>query len=201
MLYIITMTVVSDRDRVDELLSALAEQLAADGEAIELVVIGGSALIALGLVQRATRDIDVVALLEDGDLVRPDPLPDRLVRARDRVARDFALPLDWLNAAPHSLLDFGLPAGFVDRLQCRRYGDFLTVHFASRLDQIHFKLYALVDQGAGKHEQDIRALRPTTVELLQAARWAQTHDPSEGFRQELAKALDYLGAGDADLGA
>lgn len=30
---------------------------------------------------------------------------------------------------------------------------------------------------------------------------AQTHDPSEGFRQELAKALDYLGAGDADLGA
>ncbi len=195
------MTVVSDSNRVDELLSALAEQLAADGEPIELVVIGGSALLALGLIERATRDVDVVALLSDGELVRPDPLPDRLIRARDRVARDFALPSDWLNAAPQSLLDFGLPAGFVDRLERRRYGDFLTVHFASRLDQIHFKLYALVDQGSGKHEQDLRALRPAPGELLQAAQWARTHDPSEGFRRELTNALAYLGAGDADLGS
>jgi len=195
------MTVVSDSNRVDELLTALAEQLAADGEPIELVVVGGSALLALGLVERATRDVDVVALLSDGDLVRPDPLPDWLVRARDRVARDFALPRDWLNAAPGSLLDFGLPAGFVDRLGHRRYGDFLTVHFASRLDQIHFKLYALVDQGAGKHESDLRALRPSPGELLQAAQWARAHDPSEGFRQELAKALAYFGVEDADLGS
>lgn len=195
------MTVVSDRDRVDELLSALAEQLAADGEPIELVVIGGSALLALGLVERATHDVDVVALLSDGDLVRPDPLPDWLVRARDRVARDFALPSDWLNAAPGALLDFGLPAGFVNRLEHRRYGEFLTVHFASRLDQVHFKLYALVDQGAGKHESDLRALRPAPDELLQAARWTQTHDRSEGFREELAKALAYLGVEDADLGS
>jgi len=192
---------VSNSNQVDELLSALAEQLAEEGEPIELVVIGGSALIALGLVQRATRDVDVVALLEDGDLVQPDPLPDRLVRARDRVARDFALPVDWLNAAPRALLDFGLPAGFVDRLERRRYGDLLTVHFASRLDQIHFKLYALVDQGPGKHEEDLRTLRPTHDELLRAARWARTHDPSEGFRQELTKALAYLGVGDADLGS
>jgi len=163
-------------------------------------VIGGAALIALGLVQRATRDVDVVALLSDGELVRPDPMPDRLVRARDRVARDFALPDDWLNAAPRSLLDFGLPAGFIGRLERRRYGAFLTVHFASRLDQIHFKLHALVDQGAGKHEEDLRALRPTADELLQAARWPRTHDPSEGFRQELTQALAYLGAEDADLG-
>ena len=63
----------------------------------------------------------------------------------------------------------GCPAGFVDRLERRRYGDVLAVHFASRLDQIHFKLYALVDQGSGKHEQDLRALRPTASELLQAA--------------------------------
>jgi len=41
---------------------------------------------------------------------------------------------------PSSLLDFGLPEGFVARLKTRAYGDALTVHFASRLDQIHFKL-------------------------------------------------------------
>lgn len=44
----------------------------------------------------------------------------------------------------------------------------ITVLSASRLDQIHLKLYALVDQGAARHEQDLRALKPTTEELLQA---------------------------------
>lgn len=34
-------------------------------------------------------------------------------------------------------------------LQRRDYGGALTVYFASRHDQIHFKLYALVDQGPG----------------------------------------------------
>ena len=43
-----------------ELLSALGEQLAARGEHYELVVIGGAALLALGLVDRVTRDIEDV---------------------------------------------------------------------------------------------------------------------------------------------
>jgi hypothetical protein len=34
-----------------------------------------------------------------------------------------------------------------------------------------------------------------------AARWAITHDPSEGFRQEVLRVLVYLGVEDADLGA
>lgn len=194
------MAIVTDSARVDELFQALAEQLAEGGEHVEPVVIGGSALIALGFTERATRDVDVVAVLAYGDLVRPDPLPAVLIRARDRVARDFGLPVDWLNAAPAALLDFGLPVGFVQRLEHRRYSESLTVHFAGRLDQIHLKLYALVDQGPGKHESDLRALRPTADELLQAARWARTHDPSEGFRQELTSALAHLGVEDADLG-
>ena len=75
------------------------------------------------------------------------------------------------------------------------------MHFASRLDEIHFKLYALVDQGAGRHEQDLHALNPTAEELVRAARWTRTHDPSPGFRQMLEQALRYLGVADADLGA
>jgi hypothetical protein len=98
-------------------------------------------------------------------------------------------------------MDFGLPNGFMDRVETQRFGDGLTVHFASRLDQLHFKLYALVDQGAGKHEQDLRALNPTAGELIQASRWARSHDPSEGFRGMLERALRYLGVEDADLGS
>lgn len=190
-----------DQGRAHQVLSALGDQLAATGEDFEIVVIGGSALLALGLTERATRDVDLVALLVDGGLVDPKPLPEALITARDRVAQDFGLDADWLNAAPSSLLDFGLPEGFVERLESRSYGPSLTVHLASRFDQIHFKLYALVDQGPGKHEADLQALAPTHKELLQAARWSTTHDPSDGFRRQLLAALDHLGVGDADLGA
>ena len=82
----------------------------------------------------------------------------------------------------------------------RDFGPALAVHLASRFDQIHFKLYALVDQGLGRHEQDLRALEPSQEELLAAARWTITQDPSEGFRQELMSALHYLGVEDVDLG-
>jgi Nucleotidyltransferase of unknown function (DUF6036) len=185
----------------NKVFAALAEQLAACDERFDLVVIGGSALLALRLVDRATRDVDLLAIRRGSALVRPDPLPDALLAAATQVADDFDLPPDWLNAGPSSLLDLGLPEGFEARLERQTYGAFLTIWFASRLDQIHFKLYALTDQGPGKHEQDLRALDPTPSELLAAARWAITHDPSEGFRGELLEALTFLGVEDADLGA
>lgn len=149
------------------------------------------------MISRTTRDVDVVGLLAGGELLDPRPLPEPVLAGAARVARDFILPPDWLNAAPAALLDFGLPEGFVDRLERHEYGPALSVHFASRIDQIHFKLYAMVDQGAGKHEADLRALDPTADELLQAARWTRTHDPSEGFRGELVAALTHLGVEDA----
>lgn len=69
----------------------------------------------------------------------------------------------------------------------------LTVLFASRIDQIHFKLYAAVDHGAGRHLADLQALAPSEAELLRAARWSRTHDPSEGYRSVLLEILAHLG--------
>jgi hypothetical protein len=186
-------------DRIHEVLSALGDQLRASGQRIELVVIGGSALQALGFIQRGTRDVDVLAISEPEGLRPAEPLPAELDRARVLVARDFDLPQNWLNAGPTELLRFGLPEGFSDRVVSRAYGPSLTVLFANRLDQIHFKLYAMVDQGAGRHEADLRALNPTRDELVDAAKWTMTHDPSEGFRMMLRQALAQLGVKDADL--
>ena len=73
------------------------------------------------------------------------------------------------------------------------------VDFAGRFDQIHFKLYAMADGLSGKHEADLRDLQPTEEELLTAARWTLTHDPSDGFRSLLLGALASLGVDDADL--
>lgn len=83
----------------------------------------------------------------------------------------------------------------------RNYGPALTVHFAGRLDQIHFKLYAMTDQGAGRHEADLRSLNPSRDELIAAAIWARTQDSSPGFLMVLLSALRHLGVEDVDLGA
>jgi hypothetical protein len=195
------MTDIASQGQAHELFTALGEQLAADGYECELVVIGGSALLALGVIDRATRDVDLLALRAGDELHMPRPLPSQLAAAAERVSRDYGVPSGWLNAGPSTLLDFGLPEGFLARLERRSYGQSLTVYFASRLDQIHFKLYALVDQGPGKHESDLRALEPSAEELIAAARWARTHDPSDGFRRELELALAHLGIENVDLGA
>lgn len=121
--------------------------------------------------------------------------------ARDRVARDFDLAGNWLNSGPTELLRWGLPEGFLTRIVTRRYGKALAVHFAGRLDQIHFKLYAMVDQAGGRHEADLRALRPSPEELIAAAHWSITHDPSPGYRMVLKEALKALGVEDGALGA
>jgi hypothetical protein len=183
----------------DDLLGALGDQLAARGERYTLAVVGGSALLALGLISRATRDVDVLAIVEDHKLVSAQPLPPALLDAANTIARDFDLSEDWLNPGPTSLLELGLPEGFDRRAQHRDYGPGLEVLFASRVDQIHLKLYATVDQGPGKHLNDLQALAPTEQELIDAAHWSQTHDPSDGYRNVLARVLAHFGVDDGHL--
>jgi hypothetical protein len=188
-------------ETIDVLFGALADQLQALGSQIEIVVIGGSALTALSLVKRATRDVDLLAIAVNGELRPAKPLPEELLAARAAVAADFGLASTWLNAGPTDLLKWGLPAGFMSRLVTRSYGRALVVHFAGRFDQIHFKLFAMVDLGGGRHEADLRALNPTPDELIAAARWSMTQDPSPGYRSVLEDALHVLGVDDAGLGA
>ena len=118
---------------------------------------------ALGLVERTTKDVDIVALRSGEDLEGAEPLPEGLRAAGDLVARDFSLPAEWLNPGPTGLLEFG------------------------------------IDQGPGKHEQDLRALAPSEDELLAAARWSRTQDPSEGYASVLRRALASFGVEDGAL--
>ena len=184
---------------VETILSALGEQIEQiTKDSFELLFCGGSALNILGLIQRATRDVDVLAYVkrdEDGKIaiIKADPLSPELSTAATKVARDFNLPDKWFNAGPASAVDLGLPDGIMDRVVTRKFGQKLTIHFLGRFDQIHFKLYAAVDQGAGKHLDDLLTLKPAPSEIEQAARWSMTHDVSEGFKQSLKGLLNYLG--------
>ncbi|HEY7281100.1 MAG TPA: hypothetical protein VID47_05835 [Actinomycetota bacterium] len=190
-----------DQGLLDQALAILGDTLDARGLRYEVVAIGGSGLMLLGLIARPTKDLDVVALVESGELVSAQPFPTPLSDSVADVGRLLDLDERWLNPGPTELLRFGLPEGFEARLGARRYGG-LTLHLAGRFDQIHFKLYAAADQATtSKHFADLRALDPTEEELLAAARWSQTHDPSEGFRQELVRVLVALGMDDADARA
>jgi hypothetical protein len=186
-----------DRSALEQALQSLAVRLdALEAKPVDLVVCGGSALILSGLIARTTRDVDVVALMRDGVLSSPDPLPADLDQAVREVAEDLGLSPDWLNNRPSrgegGLFQMGLPAGFADRLRCTRYGDGLAVRAIGRTDQVHFKLYAAADRG-GYHITDLMALDPSAEELVVAARWAMTHDVSEEFAAVLRKLLRELG--------
>ena len=182
-----------DEQNIAKIFTALDRQiLAADGGPISLVVCGGTALTALGLVTRTTKDVDVLGSLEKGVIRKIGRFPDWLVEAAAKVAADFDLPADWLNLGPESQLDTGLPRGLLGRLAERIYGRRLTVHFIGRFDQIHFKLYASLDRG-GYHVQDLFKLSPTEVELLAACHWVLTKDVSPGFKAVLTSFLKQHG--------
>jgi hypothetical protein len=179
--------------QLDLVLTALGEQLHAIYETAHLVVIGGSGLLAIDAVVRSTRDVDVLALERHGQLVSADPLPSAIADAAALVARDLGLEPGWLNAGPASLLELGLPAGFADRLIGRDYGPALRVSFASRIDQIFFKLYAAADRREPRDFADLQQLEPTTAELRAGARWARTHNMPGPFDDAIAQALAEFG--------
>lgn len=188
-----------DQTKLEQGLEALGAVLADRGEELDLALVGGGALLILGLLQRPTQDLGVVARIESDRWSRARPFPPGLAQAVLDVANALDLPDDWLNPGSTDLLDLGLPVGFADRVEVRHY-ETLTIRLSSREDQIAFKLYAAVDQGpASKHFADLKVLSPTAPELLEAARWTRTQDPSDGFRSMLHQALETMGVDPLDV--
>ena len=182
-----------DQAKLCEALQLLNEQLElSDAPYTEIVVCGGSALIAIELVARTTRDVDVIALLENGQLQQSEPLPEHLARAAEAVQEILQLPADWLNSGPSSQLSMGLPAGFSTRLHRVEVGGKLVVHYIDRTDQVYFKTFASADRG-GYHISDLKALHPTDEELYNATIWCMEQDVSEGFRFIMKEMLTQSG--------
>ena len=183
--------------QLEEALQTLGDLLADRGHSFEVVAIGGGGLQLIGIIDRPTKDLDLVALRDGETLIPAGPqLPLALGEAVADVARVLALAGDWLNGGPTSLLRFGLPEGFLSRVEHRVYGG-LGLSLASRFDQIHFKLFAAADdRPGGKHHVDLQRLQPTHEELRAAERWVKTHDPSEGFAMMLGGVLRAFGIED-----
>jgi hypothetical protein len=191
------------RENLDEALRTLGAVLEARGLTSGILVAGGSSLLLLGFIDRPTADLDVIGLTSAESYVKAEQIPAPLAEAVRDVAAALGLSETWLNNGPAALFDLGLPKGYETRITVQRYGG-LEVHIAGRYDQLCFKLYAAADHSwdpASKHFADLEDMEPTAEELLAAARWTRTHDPSEGFLAELTQTLARLGveATDADL--
>lgn len=190
---------------IDDALDRVGQLLAARGASYAIIVLGGAALNLLGIVDRATTDVDILAFADPPETKRrgkatepqhihppPEPMPSSLTDAARTVARDLGLSEDWLNTGPALQWRAGLPPGLERRVHWRRYSA-LWVGLVDRYDLIFFKLFAAADSTGPRsvHYRDLAALRPTAKELSEAAEWVRTQDASAGFATVLEQVLTY----------
>lgn len=194
--------VLNNTKEIDAMLWRLGKQmLYFNVEPISLVICGGSALNALNIASRTTKDVDVLVIVEEGrdgyTLKYGEELPASFVERVETVGRDMGQDADWLNMGPKDILPiYGPPNGMTERWVKKEYGPNLTVYFISRLDQIHFKLLAASDTKANpRHMEDLqKRIKPTEDEIRLATEWLlkkANHDA--GFRLKVKNAVLELG--------
>jgi hypothetical protein len=188
----------TDKSQIQEALLQVGRRLAlADAGEFTLLVCGGSALNLAGIIQRPTRDVDVLGLIKGTEPVTvvAEQLPDELLHAAELVAREMNLPRDWLNDAALEVQRLGLPPGIVERAHRLNCGPCLTVFFIGRQDQVALKLYAAIDRQKGqRHLKDLEAIGPTRAEMDAAVHWLLDRRTSPQFRravQAIARALGF----------
>ena len=69
-----------EADSLRQALSTLGVLLKDRGVAFEIVAIGGGGLLLLGVIRRPTKDLDALALVEDGEYRLARPLPEIFAR-------------------------------------------------------------------------------------------------------------------------
>lgn len=179
-----------------DLLSAVGELLEEKGETASIVVVGGASLNLAGFVNRATDDVDVIARAEgngESTLIPPDPMPEPLRDAVERVRRDFGLQPGWLNTAVANQWETSLPPSLKEDLTWQTYGG-LRVGVAGRRPLIALKLLAAVDRGGPQsvHYQDLVRLAPTDEELEEARKWARSEDSSQIVAQHIDQVIEHV---------
>ena len=151
---------------------------------LDAIVVGGSALVLLGVMDRQTRDVDIL---------HPE-LPAEIARA----AREFAAHLraqgtdlgeEWLNNGPMQLTEV-LPSGWRERVRAVFSGNALTLTTLGRADLLKTKLFALCDRGTDLG--DCVALAPTPEELSEAGPWIAERDAHPGWGDHVRLTLEEL---------
>jgi hypothetical protein len=159
--------------------------LADRGLSFEGVAIGGTALVLLGFIKRATKDCDILC---------PE-LPAEIVEA----AREFAKAMtlagevlreDWFNNGPASLIR-DLRPGWEQRLQPAFAGQSLVLRTLGRPDLLCAKLFALCDRQLDL--ADCLALVPSPDELSNTLPWLEDQDANPEWPAHVRSTITDLG--------
>ncbi len=182
--------------RIEELLTAVGELLKAESYSCSIIVVGGASLNLLGLLERTTKDVDVVARAEEKGgrkiFVQPDPLPEPLERAIAIVARDFGLPTDWMNTRVATQWPKGLPKFLFEEIEWRQFSS-LEAGIVGRRTLITLKLHAAADRDADSvHYQDLLALAPTDAELEEARTLVVEQDAGIEFPHLIDEMISHI---------
>jgi hypothetical protein len=186
------------KEEIDRVLTVLGRQMAlAYAGSVTLLCCGGAALCRQGLIARATKDIDALAVIIGDDILQPiDEFSPEMEKAIDETARAFGLNANWLNGAASIVLQRGLPAGILQRSAAHRktYGSCLTVQFTDRLDLIALKLFAAMDPTKGRrHASDLIEVKPNEREISHAVNWMLGWKSNAEFKKRLAFLVEGLG--------
>ena len=146
------------------------------------VVIGGAALITMGIIKRTTKDVDCLD---------PD-IPDPVKQASKIFALEhpnLGLDENWLNNGPASL-KADLPVGWQDQLIQLFSGVAVELYTLGRLDLLRTKLFAYCDRQ--QDEDDCAALLPTLDELRICLPWLLERDGNPYWPENVKAALRQL---------
>jgi hypothetical protein len=153
----------------------LSELLASRHEKpLWIVVCGGSALQARGIIQRATKDVDIFATRDEFSGIEPAyPLSDTVKQAIKQVADLLDLPQNWLNASTSFLLlplkEY--PPYFWEDFMDEEYGTHLKISYLSRKGLITLKILAAIQRDAARDAEDLIALQPSETDTIEALDW------------------------------
>lgn len=148
----------------------------------ETTVIGGAALIVLGITNRRTRDVDCLT----------PSIPLEISRAAKDFAKsqsDLGLDDDWFNNHPASLAN-DLPAGWQGRRVPLYRGKALVLITLGRMDALRAKIFAYLDRQ--KDLDDCLALKPGLDELKECYPWLKERDLNPDWPRHVRTSLIYI---------
>lgn len=160
--------------RPSAVIPAFDAYLAARGLRFDAVIIGGSALVLLGVVTRTTDDCDVL-----------DPeIPSPIIDAARAFAAESGIGPEWLNNRAHDFVQVVgcLPEGWRARLRPLFRGQALGFETLGPFDLLCTKLVALVDRGTDF--EDCVALAPTLTELRAAWPFIEQYEGNAESREQ-----------------
>ena len=154
------------------------------GLTLEAIATGGAVLALLGIIQRGTRDFDLIEPELPPEIREAAATFAESLRQRGDILRD-----DWLNNGLASLGPL-LPEEWRNRLQPIFQGEALRLWALGRPELLLSKLFALCDRALDLG--DCLALRPSVEELSRAEAWIAAQDPHPDWPAHVRATLQDL---------